>query len=185
MLGAYPIRALPQRLTWAIVGGLLAVTPAFSQQPAAAPQQNGKVEISTFDGWTVTCQINETAATKRACSAQLRIFQTDPTSKMSRAVFGWVAGMRDKRLISVFQLPTGVLIQPGVQLQVGKDTRTLAYSQCDPNGCEAVVPLDDGFIKAASAVPAIDATIVGIDGKGLKFSINMKGFEKMLAELRK
>lgn len=166
-----------------MTGTAAMVSPSFAQQaaPAAAP----KIEISSFDGWTLTCQSATGASTKRACSALLRIFQTDPNTKVARPVFGWVLGVKDGRTVGVFQVPTGVLIQPGVQLQIGKESRTLGYSQCVPTGCEAVIELDDAFIRAASAVPTVDARIIAIDGKGLKFSINMKSFDKVIAELRK
>lgn len=174
------------RHAW-MIGMVAGLVSASSQAPAQQPDPaaNSKVEISTFEGWTVTCRIPEKAGTPRACSAVLRIFQTDPSSQQSRAIFGWVIGMRDKKPVGVFQLPTGVLIQPGVSVQIGKDTKTMPYSQCAPMGCEAVVAMDDGFNKAVSAAQSIDATIVSTDGKALKFTINTKGFARALSEIQK
>lgn len=177
---------LQARHAW-MIGLAVGCGPAIAQAPAQQPDPaaSSKVEISSFEGWNLTCRVPEKAGMPRACSGQLRIFQTDPGTQQSRAIFGWVVGMRDKKPVGVFQLPTGVLIQPGVSLQIGKDTRTIPYSQCAPMGCEAVVPMDDAFNKAVSAVQSIDATIVALDGKALKFTINTKGFPRLLGELQK
>jgi len=163
----------------AILGLLGSAGPAAAQ----ATQPSSRTEITTFDGWAVTCRTPDGG--KRACSAQLVITQTDDATKAVVPVFGWVFGLREGKVVGVFQLPTGVLIQPGVDVQIGKETRKLVYSQCAPNGCEAIVPMEDAFNKAVAAVPTVDATIVMLDGRGVKFSINMKGFDRALAEVRK
>lgn len=158
---------------------------AQQQKAAQAPAStNTRTEILQFDGWTVTCQ-DGAAGAKKACSALLRIAQNDGQNQ-PRVVFTWVMGQRDGKLLSALNVPTGVQIPPGVEVKFGaKEAKKHGFANCQPVQCEVVIPMDDAFIKDASASATTDVTIVAIDGRSVKFSVNMKGFDKAVAELRK
>lgn len=159
--------------------------PAPPQKAAQAPAATStRTEILQFDGWTVTCQ-DGAAGAKKACSALLRIVQNDAQNQ-PRVVFTWVIGQRDGKLLSALNVPTGVQIAPGVEVKTGaKDAKKHGFANCQPAQCEVVIPMDDAFIKDASASPTTDVSVVAIDGRTVKFSVNMKGFDKAVAELRK
>jgi invasion protein IalB len=101
-------------------------------------------------------------------------------------VFSWVLGRQDGKLESVFSVPSGVLIQPGVEVKIGeKETRKLVYSLCQPDHCESVLPPDDLMVKSLSAASATEVTIYAVNGSSAKFTVNMKGFTQALADLGK
>ena len=95
-------------------------------------------------------------------------------------------GRQDGKLASVFSVPSGVLIQPGVEVKIGdKETRKLVYSLCQPDHCESVLPLDDAMVKGLSAAPTTEVTIYLVNGTSAKFTVNMKGFSQALVDLGK
>jgi invasion protein IalB len=176
---------------------ILALAPApvlaQSAQPAeksAEPAKNEPVKIRRSetivdDNWTVTCALTDQSGAKKQCSAILRIAQTDKNGAQ-RVVFTWVLGRQDGKLESVLSLPSGVLIQPGVEIKIGdKETRKLVYSLCAPDHCETVLPLDEVMVKGLSAASTTDVTIYLVNGASAKFTVNMKGFAQALADLGK
>jgi invasion protein IalB len=155
--------------------------------PAATPEpaKIRRAETIVDDNWTVTCALTDQSGAKRQCSAVLRIAQTDKNGGQ-RVVFSWVLGHQEGKLASIFSVPSGVLIQPGVEVKIGdKETRKLGYSLCQPDHCESVLPLDDVMVKSLSAAPTTDVTIYAVNGAAAKFTVNMKGFAQALADLGK
>jgi invasion protein IalB len=161
--------------------------PADKAPVAAAPEpvKIRRAETIVDDNWTVTCALTDQSGAKRQCSAVLRIAETDK-SGAQRIVFSWVLGHQEGKLASVFSVPSGVLIPPGVEVKIGdKETRKLGYSLCQPDHCESVLPLDDLMVKSLSAAPKTDVTIYAVSGAAAKFTVNMKGFTQALADLGK
>jgi len=172
-----------------------ACAPAFAQpaQPAPkatapSPPEPAKVrrtETIVDDNWTVTCAETDQGGAKRQCSAVLKIAQSDANGAQ-RIVFTWVIGHQDGKLVSALSMPSGVLIPPGVQIKIGdKETRKLGYSLCQPDHCEALLPLDDQMVKSLDAAATTEVTIYAVNGAGAKFTVNMKGFTQAVADLGK
>jgi invasion protein IalB len=168
----------------------LAAAPVAAQnpQPADKPAEPAKIrraETIVDDNWTVTCALTDQTGDKKQCSAVLRIAQTDK-SGAQRVVFSWVLGRQEGKLESVFSVPSGVLIQPGVEVKIGeKETRKLVYSLCQPDHCESVLPLDDMMVKGLSAASTAEVTIFAVNGATAKFTVNLKGFTQAIADLGK
>ncbi len=167
--------------------------PALAQTapaPAAAPNapEPAKVrrsETIVDDNWTVTCAETDQSNGKRQCSAVLRIAQSDKNGGQ-RVVFVWAIGRRDGKLASALSMPSGVLIPPGVQIKIGdKEARKLGYSACQPDHCEALLPLDETMVKSLGAASTTEITIVAVNGAEAKFTVNMKGFAQAVADLGK
>jgi invasion protein IalB len=188
------VKGLVSSLALAVLGLACApvlaqsVQPADKAAPAAASPEAAKIrraETIVDDNWTVTCALTDQSGAKRQCSAVLRIAQTDK-SGAQRIVFSWVLGRQEGKLASVFSVPSGVLIQPGVEVKIGeREPRKLGYSLCQPDHCESVLPLDDLMIKSLSAAPTTDVTIYAVNGAAAKFTVNMKGFTQALGDLGK
>ena len=163
---------------------LLAQTP----QPAdktAEPAKIRRAETIVDDNWTVTCALTDQSGAKKQCSAILRIAQTDKNGAQ-HIVFSWVLGHQDGKLESILSVPSGVLIQPGVEVKIGdKETRKLIYSLCQPDHCESVLPLDEMMVKGLSAAATTEVTIYAVNGATAKFTVNMKGFAQAIADLGK
>ena len=158
--------------------------PADKTQPAE-PAKIRRAETIVDDNWTVTCALTDQSGAKKQCSAILRIAQTEKNGAQ-RVVFSWVLGRQEGKLESVFSVPSGVLIQPGVEVKIGdKETRKLVYSLCQPDHCESILPLDDVMVKGLSAASTAEVTIIAVNGASAKFTINMKGFAQAIADLGK
>ncbi len=117
--------------------------------PPAEPAKIRRSETIVDDNWTVTCALTDQSGAKKQCSGVLRIAQTDKNGTQRR---------QDGKLESVFSVPSGVLVQPGVEVKIGdKETRKLVYSLCQPDHCESVLPLDDVMVKGLSAAGLFNA----------------------------
>lgn len=179
-------------LAFALAVLALAGAPTLAQpaaKPAAAtpsePARIRRTETIADDNWTVTCARTDQGGAKPRCSAILRIAQTD-NSGAQRIVFTWVMGHQDGKVTSVFSVPSGVLIGPGVEVKIGdKETRKLGYSLCQPDHCEAVLPLDDPMVKSLNAASAVEVTVYAVNGSQAKFTVNPKGFAQAFADLGK
>ena len=159
--------------------------PRPRQHPPPAASPSARTEILTFDNWVVTCRDGKDDAEKRVCSAELQIVQT--ANNASSVVFSWLIGLNAAGApVSVLRFPSGVLIGPGVELKLlPKDARKIPFTSCEPARCDAAVVMDDGFMRDAAAAQTAEATIYASDGRGVKFTINMKGYQQGLAAIRK
>ena len=176
-----PVPAQPARPAGA-AQAQTAPAPAPAAAPAA-PQQPTRTEVLNFDNWSVTCQEFGDPQPRRNCAATLSVQQQGTTN----IVLAWNVTAPDKtRLISVMQLPTGVMIAPGIDVSVGKAAaRKFGYARCDQQRCEAVVTLDEAMVRDTAAAEAAQVVMQSSNGQTITFSFPMKGFDKALAALRK
>ena len=159
-------------------------TPA-PAAPAPAPSPKVlRTEVIADDNWTVTCAQTDQPNAKPRCSAVLKITQNQ--NNVQRVVFTWLMGVQDGKPISVLSMPSGVLIGPGVQVKIGAgEARKFNYALCQPDHCEAIVPLDEDIVKELKAAPTTEISVEAVGGSTVKFTANMKGFDQALAEVTK
>lgn len=141
-----------------------------------------RTETVVHDQWTVVCQDRPDGAIKRACSAVLKI--VDPNR--NQVVFAWVL-MRgaDGRLAAVMQTPTGVQVPRGITVKVGEgQPRVLPFETCEPQNCEATTALDEPMLRDLQSAAQAVATIYAKDGRGIQFTMPLKGIDKALAAIR-
>jgi invasion protein IalB len=151
------------------------------QAPAQpAPLVLQRTEILNFDGWVATCREFTDKTKGRVCSAQIEAQQSN------NVVFVWtVSANESKQFASVFQVPTGLLIGPGVEVRMGKaNPRTVPFTSCEPGRCTATVVMDNNFIRDAQATESAEVVVRAVSGNNVQFNIPMKGFEKALGVLK-
>jgi len=149
-------------------------------QAPSPPQIPTRTEILNFENWAVTC--NEFADPRsRRCSALLQILQQNT----NQVVFTWTVAMDErKQLVAVMQTPTGVVIQPGVELRVGKlPAKKIPFASCDTGRCIATATVDANLLREMSTSPTAEAVIQGSQGNTVQFNIQMKGFDRAYAVL--
>ena len=188
-----------RRILGAVVLASLAGGVAFAQQPArpvvpATPAPATvkpppdvpairRTETVAIEGWMVTCRESEGA--KRSCSAELRVLQSDANNQQ-RVIFNWIIGLNEGKALTILQVPTGILVQPGVELRIAsKEVRKVPYTLCDQVKCEAVIVMDEAFVRDVTTAATTEVVIQATDGRGLTFGMNTKGFDKVLAEIRR
>jgi invasion protein IalB len=148
--------------------------------PAAQPQIT-KTETIPLGNWLLTCVDYANSAIKRACTAKLQIVQ----EKTNSPAFIWEIGLTgDRKIASVIHVPTGVIIDHGVELHVGKAApRKIAFTACMSGECTAQFAVDEKFIKEVAANPTVEANILAVNGATPVFQINPAGIDKAFAQL--
>jgi invasion protein IalB len=173
--------------TLIVFGILLAVGSGLPQAAVAAPKttSSGKqdrepprpagpqrIETVIYDSWRVICRDIVGVKGKKNCSAMLQVVEP----KQKQVVFTWVLGYDNKgTLTAVFQTPVGVQLLRGLELKLGTaQARKVSFITCSSRVCEAVT------MSAPTAV----ATAYAMNGRGVQFNINMKGFDKAIEALQ-
>jgi len=151
------------------------------EQPAG-PSGPQRIETVIYDSWRVICRDVVGVKDKKNCTAILQV--AEPQQK--RVVFTWVLGYDNKgTLTAVFQTPVGVQLLRGLELKLGQaQVRRVSYITCSSRICEAVTPLNAVLLKEAMASKTATATAYAMNGRGVQFSINMKGFDKAIEALQ-
>ena len=107
-------------------------------------------------------------------------------------VGAWIiAHNNDGALLSVVQTPQidiGVMIAKGVELKLGDGKpHKINYVDCNPQRCEATMPMDDAIIREMIAAANGPAAITFWKTDGADFTINIqsiKGIDKVIAAVR-
>jgi len=151
------------------------------EQPAG-PSGPQRIETVIYDSWRVICRDVVGVKDKKNCTAILQVAEP----KQKRVVFTWVLGYDNKgTLTAVFQTPVGVQLLRGLELKLGQaQVRRVSYITCSSRICEAVTPMNAVLLKEAMASKTATATAYAMNGRGVQFSINMKGFDKTIEALQ-
>lgn len=156
--------------------------PAAGTTAAGTATQTQWKTAATYGSWQVRCR--EPAPKEgAACSAVLQIAE----KASGRVLFAWaVADMGKNGLMSVFETPTGVQIQSGLDVKVGDaPVRHVAFAACLPRRCTGQLQMDEALIKQMSAGVKSSVTIVAANGRGIEFGMSTVGFDKALAAISK
>jgi invasion protein IalB len=104
-----------------------------------------------------------------------------------QVVMAWIFGHTPEgALTTVLRTPTGVLLQRGVDLKLGDAApRKLTYVNCDTQQCEATIPMDEAFVRDASAAQSAAAVIVAKTGQTITVTLPIAGFDKAVAAVVK
>src|SRR5262249_4670177 len=158
--------------------------PQAQQQPQSqpAPPQPTRTEILRFDNWNVTYLEYAEGPTKKTCAAQLQLHNTNN----NQVILAWTVSLNEsKQFVSVLNVPTGVAIGPGVELQPEKaGKRKIAYDSCEPNRCTSSVTMDAALLREITAAPTAQVSIYALNGQQVQFNVPLKGFDKATAHLR-
>lgn len=146
---------------------------------AAAAEAPQRIETTVYDTWTVTCR--DLADKKNACTAVLRVADNDS----GNVVLVWAVGKdASNKLTAVIQAPTGVQLEPGLMLKVGKAAgRKFGYVACSQRQCDASAPVDAAFLKEIAGGEETTATITLIDGRTAEFKFQLKGSAAALKQV--
>ncbi len=179
------------------VGGLLfinkvdaqqgAMVPATATKTAAAnsaPENNAattSVNTVVIDNWSLSCRDIADETNRKQCSAVNRIVD----QKTGQTLFVWLIGINaEQKLVSSFQTPTGVLIAPGVDLELSNQkTRKISFEACDNRRCDASSLMDETFIDDLKMTSEASAKIISVTGHHIVFKINMAGVQQVLTAI--
>lgn len=154
--------------------------PAAEKKPAPAPApapQPTRTEVINFDNWVVTCQEFNKGPRKHICSMRLQVRRVQ--NGRTQVLMTWTIGLDDKnRALIVLNTPTGVAIEPGVELKPQKGAaHKLSYASCNRGECTATLPLDADLVRDLIASTEAQVIIRASNGRGITFTIPIKGFD--------
>ncbi|MEP0520659.1 MAG: invasion associated locus B family protein [Hyphomicrobiales bacterium] len=87
-------------------------------------------------------------------------------------------GENEKRSL-IIAVPPGMLIQPGLRLQVDKNKqREIKYGICFPNACYAELNIDDAVVAEMKRGNELVLTTLNQQAKAINFQLTLSGFTK-------
>ncbi|MEP3047769.1 MAG: invasion associated locus B family protein [Roseibium sp.] len=161
--------------------GAFLVLSSFAIAPAVAQEATNP--------WTKACNTNQNTK-KEVCFISMELRTNTGQFLANIAIQETEGEARKKLLVAV---PTGVLIQPGVRLQID-DSKPIQgkYSICAPNACYAELAIDDTFIAAMKQGGEVRVAPYNQQAKEIVFKMTLIGFTNVydgepmnLAELQK
>jgi len=149
---------------------LLHAGPALGQ----SVQQSEEVpeDVQTFQDWRVQCESPEGAPQERCYMYQNLVMRESGQRVLLVGV------VRDaQNAAAIFTAPLGVLLPPGVTIQVDDgDEMRVPFQQCGRQGCVARLRLGDELLSAMRAGLEAQVTIYRADQQPVSLPVSLKGF---------
>lgn len=140
--------------------------------PAPAPEA-APVAGQTASQWVKLCG-NDPSVNKEICFIQ-RELRSDTGQFLASAGIREVKG--EARKVLLVQTPVGMLIQPGMRVQIDKGKQEAAkYTICLQNACFAELPINDDFVSSAKKGGELVLTTLNQQAKAVSFKLSLSGF---------
>lgn len=153
-----------------VAGGAMAVVAAFGLSTAASAQ------AQPDDAWVKVC--NTDPNSKKEFCLITQELRTDTGQFLAQAVVREVTG--ESRKLLHIAVPPGMLIQPGLRVQIDAANPTEAkYTICFPNACIAELVIDDAFIDSMKRGAKLVITTLNQQGKPRPFDMTLSGFTRV------
>ncbi|GAB5376308.1 MAG: invasion associated locus B family protein [Acuticoccus sp.] len=153
-----------------IICGTLAAAIAVAGWTVPATAQNiGSQE----NAWLKICN-TDPQAQKPVCLITQEL-RTDQGQFLSSIAIRETPGEARKTVIA--SIPVGMLIQPGVQIQIdGAKPDVARFSICFPNACYAELAVDNSFIDRMKRGGKMQITTINQQAKQVRFDMTLIGF---------
>lgn len=151
----------------------VAISGASAQQSPAkpAPAEND----AQSSAWIKLCNIDETTK-KQLCVVSQELRDAKNGQLLASAAIRLMEG--DKKLM-IFAVPTGMLLPPGLRIQIDKDKPAEAkFTICFPNACVARMEVDDNFIAGMKKGSELAVIALSAQQKQIGFPMTLAGFTK-------
>ncbi|QUS53959.1 invasion associated locus B family protein [Pseudovibrio brasiliensis] len=154
-----------------LTGGIIAAMAAVGFAGTSFAQ-NAQAE----DAWVKVC--NTDPKSKKEFCLITQELRTDTGQFLAQAVVREVTG--ESRKLLHLAVPPGMLIQPGLRVQVDGGKQSEAkYTICFPNACIAEMVIDDTFIGGLKKGGKLIITTLNQQGKARPFDLTLKGFTRI------
>lgn len=169
---------------------LLAAGPLAAQQlgggdsategPAGTEQGEAEV-VEQYEDWVVRCQPppEDQFGAGELCEMYQQVTHQESGQSVMEVVVGYPQG--EDQPVALFNLPLGMRLPPGVQLQVDENEPIRFPVQlCIRNGCRADVQLESALVEQMKAGTRATITIADPQGRGVQLPISLLGFTAAL-----
>lgn len=170
-----PLRHIVRAAASAVLLGLTA-GGATAQQPGQAPGVSaGGAENAKGTAWIKLCTTDEKTQKEQCLVTQeLR----DGNSGQLLASGSVRISEGDKTLL-ILAVPIGVLLPPGVRIQIDGDKPTVApYTICFPAACVVRLEIDDDFIASMKHGNQMTVSVMNAERQAVGFPLTLIGFTK-------
>jgi invasion protein IalB len=187
--------ALGLALVVAAVGVFTLTSQSVSGQEekaaAAAAPVDGTQMIKQADipaseqPWKVRCSSEEAskAEQKRGkCEVFQQLIVQETKKRFAEFAIGFPEGQKEARGIMI--LPLGVLLEPGVEMQID-DQQPFKFKvrYCEPGGCAAFLSLNDSVLNMLKNGKVAKVSLQSAQGKTLSFDLSLKGFADVFKQV--
>lgn len=154
-----------------LTGGIIAAIAAVGFAGTSVAQV-----AQADDAWVKVC--NTDPKSKKEFCLVTQELRTDTGQFLAQAVVREVTG--ESRKLLHLAVPPGMLIQPGLRVQVdGGKQDEAKYTICFPNACIAEMVIDDTFIAGLKKGGKLIITTLNQQGKARPFDLTLKGFTRV------
>ncbi|NIR31595.1 MAG: invasion associated locus B family protein [Gammaproteobacteria bacterium] len=160
----------------------LAATPLAAQdeQPEQGPEQ----DVQVYQDWRVRCESGNESQ-QRCIMFQNLVYQDSGQTVLSIQIGRNTA---TERPAAVFIVPLGVILPPGVSMEIDGGSRTkIDYQQCNRQSCIAPLPLNDtllGTMKRGLEAQVTFHAVVQGSRRPITVPVSLKGFTAALNRIR-
>ncbi|NVK36271.1 MAG: invasion associated locus B family protein [Rhodobacteraceae bacterium] len=152
--------------------GCAVAAVAFSSVSISAPANAQEAESA----WVKVCN-TDPKVNKQICLVTQEL-RTNTGQFLSSVAVRQVADEARKTLLMA--VPTGMLLQPGLRVQVDEGKQIQAkYGICFPNACYAELVVDDNFIGSLKQGGKLILTTLNQQAKAIPFELTLVGFTKV------
>ncbi|QGM21211.1 invasion associated locus B family protein [Spiribacter sp. 2438] len=184
---------MKQRLlqTAALAAAMLFAPLALAQQddalmdpatdPGAAPEAEIRAE---HQDWVVRCQPapEDAFGAGESCEMYQQVSEQETGQTVLETVIGFPPGADQP--VALFNLPLGMLLPPGVQLQVNdNEPIRFAVQLCVQSGCRADIVLEPELVEQMRAGSQATLTIADPQGQGVELPLSLMGFSASLDDV--
>lgn len=157
----------------ALMGMALAVGAAGFATGATAQTAPAPAASGPDNAWLKICN-TDPEANKELCLITQEL-RTDSGQFLASIAIRETPGEARKALL--VSVPVGMVIKPGVQLQIDGGTATpVEYGICFPNACYAEATIDAAFITRLKAGGKLQLTTYNQQGRAVRFDMTLIGF---------
>lgn len=150
-----------------------ALAPAHAQSDA---QSSTDALLDSDLEWIKLC--NEDPQAKKTVCLMNQELRTDEGQFLASVAIREIVG--DSRKVLLVAVPPGMLIQPGLRVQVdGGKQEQARYSICFPNACYAEMVVTDATIAQFKKGNQLILTTLNQQAKPVNFPISLAGFTKV------
>jgi invasion protein IalB len=135
---------------------------------------DGTAKIEVFKDWRLACPGDDDK--KGSCALASDISDPSSGTHLAQITVGVQAEKPDTQMM-VVTVPLTVLIQPGLGIQIGSDTKTLAFATCVPSGCVATMALDDKTLDELRDAQTMNLVVTAENGRSISLPVSIQGYK--------
>ncbi|MCB8887564.1 invasion associated locus B family protein [Vreelandella malpeensis] len=156
----------------ALITAVLPLLAASTAATAQAQQGAQNADTQRFQDWEVRCQ---SEGGQQGCTMSQVVNNPDSNDPLMSAMVGY--SPEAQSAVMAFMLPLGVVLAPGMQLQVDDNEPVgFPYQFCFEQGCRADLPLEASLLQQLRSGNRATVSAIAPDGQRLDLNVSLMGF---------